>query len=294
MIPKQEQKLRKNIRQLIEVVKQRRESTAVKILAEESKLRGIVRGLLDIELSRIVEGITPDNDPTPNKSTGINVLEDLLKKIIPVLQTDFKLLTTDDTQRQSFRAHIINAVIGALTPAEVNNEAGENTDTLSADTLSEVVDVDLGGPGDSDKFIDIRTDAEKSADEDEPEEEDPRDDFGMDGADETGRNVAFNAFKKIQTSIIDSYELLSNNEDQELFYDYLIANLKLYFDKFEDELAPEVEEPTNQAYQDAVDTSEEEVVAGGEDIMGGEEDELDLEFQVRRAKKSKKEFDNEK
>tara|TARA_R110000765_G_scaffold63626_1_gene123792 strand:+ start:2450 stop:3286 length:837 start_codon:yes stop_codon:yes gene_type:complete len=278
MIPKQEQKLRKNIRQLIEVVKQRRESTAVKILAEESKLRGIVRGLLDIELSRIVEGITPDNDPTPNKSTGINVLEDLLKKIIPVLQTDFKLLTTDDTQRQSFRAHIINAVIGALTPAEVNNEAGENTDTLSADTLSEVVDVDLGGPGDSDKFIDIRTDAEKSADEDEPEEEDPRDDFGMDGADETGRNVAFNAFKKIQTSIIDSYELLSNNEDQELFYDYLIANLKLYFDKFEDELAPEVEEPTNQAYQDAVDTSEEEVVAGGEDIMGGEEDELDLEF----------------
>ena len=101
----------------------------------------------------------------------------------------------------------------------------------------------------------------------------------MDGADETGRNVAFNAFKKIQTSIIDSYELLSNNEDQELFYDYLIANLKLYFDKFEDELSPEVEEPTNQAYQDAVDTGEEDAMAAGEeDAMAAGEEEMGLEF----------------
>ena len=274
MIPKQEQKLRENIRQLIEVVKQRRESAAAKIIEEEARLSGIVRGLLNIELSNLSEGITPDNDPTPNKSTGINVLEDLLKKIIPVLQTDFKLLTTDGSQRQSFRAHIINAVIGALTPAEVNNEAGDDIEALA-----EIVDVDLGGPADTDKFIDIRTDAEKSADEEEPEESDPRDEFGMDGADETGRNVAFNAFKKIQTSIIDSYELLSNNEDQELFYDYLIANLKLYFDKFEDELSPEVEEPTNQAYQDAVDTGEEDAMAAGEeDAMVAGEEEMGLEF----------------
>lgn len=263
MIPKQEQRLRENIRQLIEVVKQRRESAAAKIIEEEARLRGIVRSLLDIELSNLSESVTPDNDPTPNKSTGINVLEDLLKKIIPVLQTDFKLLTTDGSQRQSFRAHIINAVIGALTPAEVNNEAGDDIEALA-----EIVDVDLGGPADADKFIDIRTDAEKAADEEEPEESDPRDEFGMDGADETGRNVAFNAFKKIQTSIIDSYELLSNNEDQELFYDYLIANLKLYFDKFEDELSPEVEEPTNQAYQDAVDVGEEDAMAAGEEEMG--------------------------
>jgi hypothetical protein len=47
--------------------------------------------------------------------------------------------------------------------------------------------------------------------------------------------------------------LLSNPEDQELFYDYLIANAKLYFDKFEDELSPDIEEPTNQAYDMAQD-----------------------------------------
>ena len=38
---------------------------------------------------------------------------------------------------------------------------------------------------------------------------------------------SYESFKKIEASIIDSYELLSNPEDQEVFYDYLIANYKL-------------------------------------------------------------------
>ena len=143
----------------------------------------------------------------------------------------------------------------------------------------ESVDIGHVDIGDDEKFIDIRTDAEKSADDDE-EEEDPRDEFGVDGEDETGRNVAYNAFKKVQASVIDAYELLSNPEDQELFYDYLIANLKLYFDKFEKELEPGVEEPTNQAYDDAK-AGEEEAGAGeelgGEEEAGGEE-ELELEL----------------
>ncbi len=265
---KQEKVLRENIRQLIAVVKEKRTINEQALLAEEERLRCIVRDLIDIEIQNLTEATTPDNEPTPNKSTGINVLEDLLKKIIPVLETDYKLLTTDATQRESFRSHIINAVIAALTPAEVNNEAGEAS--VADGALEEEVDIQVGG-ADDEKFIDIRTDAEKSDDDDE-EEEDPRDEFGVDGADETGRNVAYNAFKKVQNSIIDAYELLSNAEDQELFYDYLIANLKLYFDKFEDELSTNVEEPTNQAYDDAAagETGLEEPAAG--------EEELELDF----------------
>jgi len=268
----QEETLRENIRQLIDVVKQKRTINEQYLMLEEERLRNIVRNLIEVELRHLREAITPDNQPTPNKSTGINVLEDLLKKIIPVLETDYKLLTTDDVQRQSFRAHIINAVIAALTPAEANNEAGDAA--AAADSLEEEVDIEIGDAADDDKFIDIRTDAEKSDDDDE-EEEDPRDEFGMQGADETGRNVAYNAFKKIQTSILDSYELLSNTEDQELFYDYLIANLKLYFDKFEGELATDVEEPTNQAYDDA--KAEEETMSAVEPLEGGEE-EIELEL----------------
>jgi len=269
---KQEKVLRENIRQLIEVVKQNRVTKTQTLLKEEDQLRSIIRTLIEQEMRLLKEVGTPDIDPTPNKSTGINVLEDLLKKIVPVLQIDYKLLTTDPKQRESFRAHIINAVINTLTPAEANNAASESEGEEMA--LEEELDVEIGG-ADEDKFIDIRTDAEKT-DDDEEVEEDPRTEFGVEGADETGRNVAYSAFKKIENNIIDAYELLSNTEDQELFYDYLIANLKLYFDKFESELAPEVEEPTNQAY-DTAKTEEEPALYSGAEELGGEE-ELELEF----------------
>ena len=238
MNPKEERELRSSIQSLIKHVKSKR-------LNEENELRKIIRSMLDHELSALNERQTADVDPTPNKSTGINVLEELLKKIVPVLEDDFKSMTTDSEQRQSFRAHIVQAIVDTLTPVEANTRAGE--EAAEGEALEEVVEIDVieDGPEEDEKFIDIRTDAEKSAAE---EPEDPRQDFGIEGADETGRNIAYATFKKIESNIIDSYELLSNPEDQELFYDYLIANVKLYFDKFETELAETVEEPTNQAY----------------------------------------------
>ena len=255
MNPNEEKTLRESIRQVIRHVKNKK-------LNEENKLRDIIRAFANLEINNLNETETPDVDPAPNKSTGINVLEQLLKKIVPVLEDDYKSLTTNSDQRQSFRAHILNAVVNTLTPTRINNQAGDDSE------LDEEIEISVGG--EDDKFIDIRTDAEKSADE---EEEDPRDQFGagVDG-DETGRNVAFQSFKKIETNVIDSYELLSAPEDQELFYDYLIANLKLYFDKFEEELADSVSEPTNKAY---------DMAKSGEDSASNTnaaEDDLELEI----------------
>ena len=254
---KDEQILRENIRQLIRHVKQKK-------LNEEQEFRNSLKKLMILELKSMLSEVdTPDVDPAPNKSTGINVLEELLKKIVPVLQVDYKSLTTSEEQRQSFRAHIINAVINTLTPAKVNNQAGEG----DVESLDEEIDIEIG---DDDKFIDIRTDAEKKAEE-EANAPDEREEFGSGvNGDETGRNMAFECFKKIESNIIDSYELLSNPEDQEVFYDYLIANLKLYFDKFESELAGQVEEPTNQAY----DTAKQSQPDGAE--AAGGEDEIDF------------------
>ena len=99
----EEKILRENIRQLIRFVKQKKEKVR---LDEETQLRSIINKFVDYELSALKEIAIPDNKPTPNKSTGINVLEDLLTKIIPVLETDYKLMTTNPEQRESFRAHI--------------------------------------------------------------------------------------------------------------------------------------------------------------------------------------------
>ena len=215
----------------------------------------------------IKEAKTPDNDPAPHQSTGINVLEDLLKKIIPQIEDDYKLLTTSEEQRESYRAHIVQAVVQTLTPVELNNDA---PDKAPAQELDEEIDIDISDDEEDERFIDIRSDKEKAAEEEE-EEEDPRDSFGIEGKDTTGRNMAYTTFKKVESQIIDSYDMLSNPEDQEIFFDYLIANLKLYFDKFEKEIQPNVEEPSNQAY----DTAATEQPAGGGDEGG---DTLDLEI----------------
>ena len=263
MNQKDEQALRENIRHLIKHVKSKRE-------LEQKQIKESIKTLAELELRKMLqEREVADVDPAPNKSTGINVLEDLLKKIVPVLEVDYKSLTTNAEQRESFRAHIVSAIVNTLTPVEVNNDAGEAEEEAAA---LEEQDLDITIGGDEEKFIDIRTDAERKEDE-EGEEADPRDDFGIEGEDETGRNMAYACFKKIETSIIDSYELLSNPEDQELFYDYLIANAKLYFDKFEGELSPDVAEPTNQAYDMA---KQEEPVADVE--AGGSEEELSIDL----------------
>ena len=252
---KKENILRENIRQMIRCVKQKKSNN-------ENSLREVIRGFMDVEMKSLLEGGTPDVDPSPNKSTGINVLEELLKKIIPVLETDYKSLTTDISQRKSFRAHIINAAISTLTPAKINTDAADADVELKEVDIDEEIYIKVGGHTD-DKFIDIRTDAEKSAEDED--DDDPRDAFGsgVEG-DKTGRNMAYQSFKKIETNIIDAYELLSNDEDQELFYDYLVANLKLYFDKFEGELSDTVEEPTNQAY--AMAKADEEAGTDDEDL----------------------------
>ena len=36
-----------------------------------------------------------------------------------------------------------------------------------------------------------------------------------------------------------------------MFYDYLIANLKLYFDKWDGEMSKGISEPTNDEYEKA-------------------------------------------
>ena len=199
----------------------------------------------------------------PHRSTGINVLEDLLKKMIPTLRTDYKRLTTDDSQRSSFRAHIIKAIKDSLLPLLVNDEylqSGEAAPEGGAGPLlSEPVE-DAPDPEFEDEDIalaEVEIELEDTPDEEKkiPIEDDDtpseEEEFGVQGMDETGRNMAFNTFKKVQQYILDAYDMLANPKDKKIFTDYLITNTKLYFDKFEDELATSVDEPSTAEYDKA-------------------------------------------
>ena len=99
---------------------------------QEQKLRKIIRQLLK-------EGDI--SDMHPHRSTGINVLEDVLKKMITTLRTDYKRMTTSKVQRDSFRAHMISAVKKSLAPSLVNDTYLQGTDALMAEPTP-----DFGGP----------------------------------------------------------------------------------------------------------------------------------------------------
>lgn len=248
----QELKLRKIIRKGISIVLEKKETEKQQSLLEEQKLREVIKDILS-------EVAVSDNDPAPHRSTGINVLEDLLKKIIPVLEDDFKKLTSSTEQRQSFRSHIIKAVEDSLAPPRVTDKAGTEQDKMIS---VKEVEIDVGGGTPDDAFIDI----DDTADAEDPPDE--REEFGIPGQEETGRNMAFESFKKISSGIIDSYDVLGSTEDKELFYDYLITNLKLYFDKFETDLSPAVEEPTTPEYEQSISAAEPADQVSPEELEG--------------------------
>ena len=239
----QEQALRANIRKAISIVKRQKDNS----INEEQEFRKHIRNLINIEKT-LMERSIPDNETPPSKSTGINVLSDLLRNIIPSLKNDYVKATSSSEERKSFRSHIINAIEKSLVSVKTNKDAGAN----NQDDLEEEVNVTLSDDEGDDKFIDIRTDKEK---EEEEGPSDPKEEFGIEGMSSPeeiqGRNRAFDSYKSIESQIVDAYDTLAIPEDQELFYDYLIGNAKLYFDKFEQEMGGTPDEPTNQAYKDA-------------------------------------------
>ena len=243
-----ERLLRKTIRKKIKKVLSERRK-------QENTLRKIIRQLLK-------EGDI--SDIHPHRSTAINILEDVLKKAIPTIRTDYKRLTTAKSQRESFRSHILKAVKDALAPSLVNwqflsgQEEGGLVSEPSPENIKQGVELDLKDDEleqleeveiDIDPDVDAQPDERKKVPVESDDEPSPEEDFGsgLEAMDETGRNMAFTTFRKVSQYILDAYDTLADVKDKEVFVDYLITNLKLYFDKFEDELQNTVEEPTSPA-----------------------------------------------
>jgi hypothetical protein len=207
-------------------------------------------------------------DTVQHSSTGINALEKLLSSVIPILEVGYKDLKTDANQRKSFKAHILRAIQNLLSTASVyfsadKKMAGEAPPAASGGPMLASPPVpgaapaspgaglteegeplpDATGVEADPAFIDVNKDKKQ-------EKPNPINAFqSVEGEDLTGRNFALETFKKIQKQILETYSLLSNEQDREVFYDYLLTNTKLYFDKFETELESTPVEPTTPEYE---------------------------------------------
>jgi hypothetical protein len=202
----------------------------------------------------ILEGSKPkSSDFVPHKSTGLNVLEKVLKKIIPSIEVTYKSLTTSQEQRLSYRVHILNAVKNLLAPEDTMAIAdqGQLTEKVNV-TLPSVSGLKPGqGEPDMSKLIDVDgrfAPKEKSKEELAAAELKKN---TIPGTDLTGRNFALETIKQISSSILEGFESLSQKADKDMYYDYLITNLKLYFNRFEEELSgsSELQEPQTPSGQ---------------------------------------------
>ena len=278
--------LRENVRKAIRIVRNKRQEN----LTEETKLRNIIRNLMNEEDSA-TEG--------PTMNTGGNALDQMLlnTNTLSELEKEYKTLTTSPEQRESFRAHIINAVVKALgiervsglpNAAGPDDMGGEEAEAFGAleEAVRALFEAELA-VGDTPEE-EVEAAAPKLGQEPE-EADDPveteREEFASgvevdDGMDKTGRNYALNAWNKVEKNVTEAYANLGNEEDRKQYYDYLITNLKLYFDQWESELEGSPEEATTPEYE-----QEKEAEGGmeGGDEMGmeepmPEEGEEDLDF----------------
>jgi hypothetical protein len=223
----QEQQLRKHIREAIKTVQSRRTRRVTAELHEEQQLRAVIQQL-------IKEADPAVATAAPHTNTGINALEDLFKNtnLLTVLRTGYKSLTSKKEQRESYKNHILTAVDSSI---EVQDSLFD-----SSQDIQEAVDIDVGAPEDNPAFIDVE---KKEA---TPEEE--VEDFTISGQDKTGRNRAYTDYKDIEKNLISAFDDLDDPEDRQMFKEYLLTNLKLYFERFEEELqtdlpAPDIETP---------------------------------------------------
>tara|TARA_Y100000310_G_scaffold79089_1_gene75781 strand:- start:481 stop:1347 length:867 start_codon:yes stop_codon:yes gene_type:complete len=251
--------LRENIRKALKVIFRKRGARIMEEQKNKNNLRSIIRDLI-IEAQSAVAAVAKHD------STGINALEDLLKNsnLLSVLETGYKSLTTrakDDPeegqtkQRLSYENHILSAVEKSLAPEESRKGAGEDVE------ITEEIDISVtDDPTDDPDFIDVE--------EKEEVEVDPREEFGINGEDKTGRNRAFTDFQDVEKVTLTAFDDLDNPEDSALFEEYLIKNLALYFEKWEGELQNRVEAPPEAgeavADEEAPDEGELEVGADAE------------------------------
>jgi len=227
-------KLRRYIRDGIKITLDKRKKTYLAELSLRNMLRDLILEVSAEDLLILEASEKPESDPHP--MTGINVLRELMANtnILKMLAQGYKSLTSNEQQRKSFRAHIINAIQNTLVTMDTTEGAEKS------ENLSEQITVDV----EDDKLID----ADDGQDEEEP---DPKEEFTIDGEDETGRNRAFNVYPKIEQSVIDYYSILSQDEDKEVFLDYILTNLKMYFDKWEEQLQNNIKEPSTPGYEEA-------------------------------------------
>lgn len=288
MNAKQERILRQQIRKRITekhqaILKEQRE-----ISLQETKIRNIIRGILLKEASDVnfetmsqstginvlrgtikkVSGIlqrsymTMTSSKEQRESFRAHILRNVVDLFIRV-----DLLSDNDEAGEGEQVVAQAKADSKTEPKALPKEPtapAEEEPAKGKEELEEEIDVDVD---DDDEDVDAKPAApvaspdQKGADPgnfaqlDKAQEQDlnkqvkAKEFIKLPGEDPTGRNIASETFPLISTSIAEDYAILSLQKDKEDYKNYMLANLKAYFDQYEQKIAANVSEPYSPEYE---------------------------------------------
>ena len=208
---------------------------------QESKLRSVIRNM-----------ISEATEADPSKNTGINVLEEVLNDIATQFKDNYKMLTTDPSERVSFILHFMAFVNDTLNQEKMNDEAADIAAAKLSDKVPEpdaVVDIEADEEiEDSEELEEITLsvgDEEADAESEDEEagmfpnvdqdKDEPAAWINIEGCNPDGRARAILAFKDIKKKILDAYSAVTG-KNAELFVKYLIKNIDAYRKQAEKEI----------------------------------------------------------
>ena len=240
-------------------------------------LKAHIKKMLEEQKQYLTEADIAD---TPTRSTGTNKLVTTLKIILKTIESSYKSLTTNKAQRDSFKKYYIAAVLDSLAPQDLLSGEDIQESVLKVaptkpqivSTTEDVVPVsplneidEFESMKDPSKFIDITGEDEKKRKEQEKEktnaekkqeklklahDEKASKPFPeIEGLDETGRDEATDCYKKTIDAVIRAYRRLHAPEDRKVFKDFLITNLLLYVDRWENDIAQSLPDITTPEYE---------------------------------------------
>ena len=282
----QEQKLRAFIRAGIIKKKKERLEEQFKQALNKNKLRSIIKNILLTEatdvntdtpnrstginvLATTLKLVIPiikqgyeqlTSSPEQRKSFRAHVIQNAINTLVRVD------LTTGSEEERRAGDEEREEVVMPDNPEVAADEAADEVEEPLEEPVEEPLAEDVVVEQDEDIEVEIGGDEDKFIDIEEPEPEEPAPEGANDvakavsgekefvqlgGLDDTGMEMAQRTFPKVQKQIADGYAMLSLKKDKEDYADFLVANLKMYFDQFDQEENVELPEPTSPEYEKA-------------------------------------------
>ena len=291
----EEKKIRQLVRKAIIVEEQQRKEKE----KNDSRLRTLVKKvLLEAKL-----------DEPQYEVTFMNVLKQLLDNTntMTIIKNHFMMVRTPpkaEQQRGDFRDWLVEYIKNFLSiPEEMVDAAkieyekikgGGEPETLPLQEKIEIEDIDdmpeVVGPGKIEEPEELPEEDPEA--EEEPEEEVESLDLPVDGdveleGDDVGKTFALEAFGLIKTNLEKAFnKVIKDQSERENFGKYLLINLLMNMDNFEDELAGKAPEAGVSGYEPDAAGELGGAELGGEEELGGElggeelggEEEFDLEL----------------